>query len=77
MVLNCADKPGVLAQTAAVLGSNQVSIDSVIQKGKHKEFARVVFLTHKTSELSMKKALKELERLKVVDSIESVIRVLD
>lgn len=77
MVLNCADKPGVLAQTAAVLGNNHVSIDSVIQKGKHKEFARVVFLTHKTSELSMKKALKELERLKVVDSIESVIRVLD
>ncbi|HEY8444080.1 MAG TPA: homoserine dehydrogenase [Clostridia bacterium] len=77
MVLNCADKPGVLAQTAAVLGNNGVSIDSVIQKGKNNEFARVVFLTHKTSELSMKKALKELEELKVVDSIESVIRVLD
>lgn len=77
MVLNCADKPGVLSKTAAVLGNNQVSIDSVIQKGKHKEFARVVFLTHKTSELSMKKALQELKDLKEVDSIESVIRVLD
>jgi homoserine dehydrogenase len=77
MLINCADKPGVLSQTTAILGKYEVSIESIIQKGKHKEFARVVFLTHKTSELSMMKAINELKKLEVVDSVESVIRVLE
>ena len=77
MLINCVDKPGVLSQTTAVLGKHEVSIESIIQKGKHKEFARVVFLTHETSELSMMNAIEELKKLNVVDSVESVIRVLD
>ncbi|HEY8389528.1 MAG TPA: homoserine dehydrogenase [Clostridia bacterium] len=76
MLINCVDKAGVLSQTTAVLGKHNVSIESVIQKGKHKEFARVVFLTHETSELSMMAAIEELKKLQVVDSVESVIRVL-
>lgn len=76
MLISCVDKPGVLAKTSAVLGDNNVSIDSIIQRGKHGVYASVLFLTHNTSEKSMMKSIAELQSLDVVDKVESVIRVI-
>ncbi|MDP8217103.1 MAG: homoserine dehydrogenase, partial [Candidatus Theseobacter exili] len=42
------DRPGVLAHIAGILGKYEISIDSMLQKGKHKARAvPIVMMTHK------------------------------
>ena len=47
-----------------------------MQHGVADNYAPVVFFTHKTDEMSMRKALHEIETLDVVHSVDAVIRVL-
>lgn len=69
------DKPGVLASIAGILGKYDVSIASVIQKNRSRTSVPLVFVTHKASEKSVRKAIEEIEKLLEVEKIESVIRV--
>ena len=69
------DTPGSLANIATVLGNNGVSIESVIQRDIDERGASIILVTHETKELNVMDALKELENLKVVKEIASVIRV--
>ena len=73
--LTLADAPGALAKVATVLGNNDVSIESVIQRDIDENGASVIFATHKTHELSVEKALEQLRQTDVVREIASVIRV--
>ena len=50
MLIECADRPGVLAQIATVFGEHQVSVGSVIQKGTKAQVAEVLFMTHEVIE---------------------------
>lgn len=70
------DKPGVLSKIAGVLGSHDISIESVIQKGR-KEGGSVplVILTHEALEDNVSKAMSEISSLKVVDEETIMIRV--
>ncbi len=70
------DKPGVLSKIAGVLGSHDISIESVIQKGR-KEGGSVplVILTHEALENNVSKAMSEISSLKVVDEETIMIRV--
>jgi len=70
------DKPGVLAQISAILGSHNISIASVIQKGKAK-YVPLVMMTHKSVEGNMFKAKKEIEKLECIKGKGQLIRVLD
>lgn len=71
-----ADRPGVLAQIARVLGDLNISIASVIQKESDPSgAAEIVIMTHPAMEASMSQALKEMGRLEVVREISSFIRV--
>ena len=73
--LEVVDRPGVLAQIASVIGSNDVSIESMVQLGRGDE-ATLLFITHPSPEANHRKARKALEQLEVVRQVASVIRVL-
>jgi homoserine dehydrogenase len=69
------DAPNVLAKIAGVFGKHGVSLDSVMQKGHGEEHVPLVLITHKSKELSVKKALDELSQIKEVQSVANAIRV--
>lgn len=70
-----ADRPGVLAKIAGVLGDQDVSIASVVQKEAHAGDAEIVWVTHEAVEENMQRALKLIRELPVVRDVSSVIRV--
>jgi homoserine dehydrogenase len=72
-----ADRPGVLAQIATVLGDLRISISSVIQK-ETDEVARraeLVLTTHRAKEASVQQAVRLLEALEVVNEVGNVVRI--
>lgn len=75
--ITVADRPGVLAQIARVLGDRQISIASVIQKeaDERAQTAELVIMTHPSREDAVQRALGQLATLEVVPGIGSVIRV--
>jgi homoserine dehydrogenase len=75
--LNIADRPGVLAQIARVLGEHQISISSAIQKlaDPVAETAEIVIITHRAQEKNMQSAISEFGKLTVVKEIGSFVRV--
>jgi homoserine dehydrogenase len=74
--LSALEKPGVLSRISGILGSNNISIKSVIQKGREKERAvPLVMMTHEAKERDMVRALKEINRLPIVSGKVMYIRV--
>ena len=72
------DMPGVLARIAEVFGSNNVSIESMIQKQTGESgSAKIVFITHKVLNKDMFKSINEILKLDVVKQVLNVIRVED
>jgi homoserine dehydrogenase len=70
------DRPGVLSQVAGVLGRHDISIASVIQKGRAAaEAVPVVMMTHEARERDMRQALAAIDRLQVVAGPTMMIRV--
>lgn len=69
------DRPGVLATVAGALGDHDVSIQSMEQIGLGGE-ARLLFITHTAREADMNDTLLALRDLDVVESVNSVLRVL-
>ena len=60
--LEVADRPGVLAQIAEVLGRNEVSVRSVVQRGLGDD-ARLVMVMHEGPETRFFTALEEIATL--------------
>ncbi|HOJ40150.1 MAG TPA: ACT domain-containing protein, partial [bacterium] len=61
------DRPGVLASIAQILGQNNISIASVIQKQENpRQAVPIVMLTHQASEKSFRQALKSIDALKAI-----------
>jgi homoserine dehydrogenase len=75
LLMEAADRPGVLARIARAFGDHEVSIASVIQKGPRGKSAELVFITHLVREDNLRRALKVIEELEVVTQVRSVIRV--
>ncbi|MCL5276243.1 MAG: homoserine dehydrogenase [Deltaproteobacteria bacterium] len=70
------DRPGVLARIARVLGTHGISIESVIQKARSAgEFVPIVIMTHSAAEASLVRALKIIDRFKVVREKTKFIRI--
>jgi homoserine dehydrogenase len=70
------DRPGVLSRISGVLGKNNISIESVIQKGRREAQAvPLVMMTHDAVERDVRKALDEINRMDCVDGPTMVIRV--
>ena len=72
-----ADRPGVLAQIARVLGEMDISIASVIQKDADPSTgtAEIVITTHPALEAAVQQSLTMLEGLEVVSSLGNMIRI--
>jgi homoserine dehydrogenase len=70
------DRPGVLAQVAGILGQHEISLASVLQKGRAQgEAVPVVMMTHEARERDMRHALAAIDRLPVVAARTAMIRV--
>ncbi|HXX80423.1 MAG TPA: homoserine dehydrogenase [Thermodesulfovibrionales bacterium] len=70
------DKPGVLSKISGILGNYNISIASVIQKGRRiGGSVPLVVLTHRAKEKDVLHALKEIDNLAVVSDKTLFIRV--
>ena len=73
------DQPGVLARIAGILSEQDISIESVIQKGRKESGGAVplVIVTHAARESSIKQALEQISTLEAVTAPVVKIRILD
>ena len=75
--MNIADRAGVLAQIAGVLGELNISISSAIQKEADEttQTAEIVIMTHPAQEKAVRQAMEMLDRLEAVKEVNNCIRV--
>jgi len=72
------DQPGVIADVAAALRDQQVSLESMIQRGRSpSEAVPVVLTTHATVEAAMRKAFAAIGKLESVLEPPHMIRIED
>jgi homoserine dehydrogenase len=70
------DRPKVLSKISGILGKNDISIASVIQKGRRiKGAVPVVMMTHEAKEKNVHRALKEIDQLDIILGKTVYIRV--
>ena len=73
---SASDKPGVLSKISGILGSHNISIESMIQKGREtRKAVPVVMMTHEAREKDIVMALKEIDRLSAVSGKTMYLRV--
>ena len=73
---SAVDKPGVLSKISGILGNYDISIESVMQKGrKINGQVPIVMLTHEAKEANVKAALNEIEKIEVVKAKPVFIRI--
>ncbi|MSU36425.1 MAG: homoserine dehydrogenase [Pedosphaera sp.] len=74
--LSVADRPGVLAKIASVLGKARIGISSVIQPEGHEgEVVPLILMIHDATNAAMQTALARIARLSVVKAPPVMIRV--
>ncbi|MCK9162367.1 MAG: homoserine dehydrogenase [Arcobacter butzleri] len=73
--LKVADKTGVLAKVASILSKCDISIEKILQKPLEKGFSNLLLATHKSKELNIKEALKEIENLDFIQEKPAMIRI--
>jgi homoserine dehydrogenase len=71
------DRPGVLAHIASVLGEHEISIESMIQKGRADSAGSVpvLIMTHPAREWAIRSALEIIDRLDDVTAPTYLIRI--
>jgi homoserine dehydrogenase len=74
--LEVADRPGVLASITDVLGRNEVSVRSVVQRGLGND-ARLVMVMHEGPESRFFAALEEIATLEFLRAEPRAIRVIE
>ena len=75
---SAVDRPGILSKISGILGENNISIATVIQKARQEESAvPVVMTTYKAKEKNVQKALKKIDKLDIVLDKTVVIRIED
>jgi homoserine dehydrogenase len=73
-----ADVPGVIGSLGQALGSHQVSLHSLVQRGITAEgAATIILLTHETLEADMFRALREIEAQPTTREVAVALRVFD
>ena len=78
MRFEVVDKPGVFAGIAQALGAHNVSMESIIQRGRDPgERVPVVMTTHDTLESDMTEAVAAIAALDAVVMTPRIIRIED
>ncbi len=75
LLMEVADRPGVLAAIAAAFGHHGVSIKSMQQRGIGDD-ARLIFITHKAREADLRATVHALRDVEAVHRVGSVLRVM-
>jgi homoserine dehydrogenase len=77
--ITALDQPGVLSAVSGILGKHEISILSVVQKGRRGavEGVPVVMVTHEAREEGMQNALREINALRVTLGDPQLIRIED
>ncbi len=75
--LEVADKTGVLAKVASILGDCGISIEKMLQKPLGNQKSNLLLSTHSSVERDILKAIEELENTKVVTQKPAMIRIED
>jgi homoserine dehydrogenase len=74
--LMVVDRPGVIAEVTAVLRDLNISLESMLQRGRAPgEAVPVVLVTHETQESAMREALARIGALSVVLEAPTLIRI--
>ena len=72
------DRPGVLSKISGILGSHDISIQSMQQKGRKTDGSvPVVMVSHQAKEVDVQAAIAEIDDLDVVGEKTVVIRIED
>lgn len=72
------DRPGVLSKISGILGKNNISIATCIQKARGKRGAvPIVMTTYKAKERNVRNALKKIDKLDIVHGSTVLIRIED
>jgi len=72
------DRPGVLSKISGILGENNISIATCIQKAKGEGVAvPIVMTTYKAQEKNVRRALKKIDKLNMVQDKTIIIRIED
>ncbi|GAB4370312.1 MAG: homoserine dehydrogenase [Kiloniellaceae bacterium] len=74
------DKPGVIADVAAALRDENISMESMIQRGRAEgegEAVPVIIMTHETQEAQIQRALARIADLEAVVEQPRLIRIVD
>jgi homoserine dehydrogenase len=70
------DRPGVLSTISGILGKHDISLASVIQKGRMvKEAVPIVMMTHEAKGSDIRDALSEINKLDIIRAKTTLIRV--
>jgi homoserine dehydrogenase len=74
------DEPGVIADVAAALRDESISMESMIQRGRAEgegEAVPVIIMTHETQEAQIQRALARIAELEAVVEQPRLIRIVD
>jgi homoserine dehydrogenase len=73
---SAVDRPGVLSKISGILGENNISIATVIQKARKEGGAvPVVMTTYKAKEKNVRRALKKIDKLDIVLDKTILVRI--
>lgn len=75
ILIEVADRPGVLAAIASAFGEHHVSIKSMQQRGLADD-ARLIFVTHRARERDLEATMNAVRQLDVVHKVGSILRVV-
>lgn len=70
------DKPGVLSLISKILGKSNISICSVLQKGRHQgQAVPIIMMTHEAREKELRQALMRIDKLPIIRKKTVALRV--
>lgn len=78
--IEAKDKTGVLAKVTSIFSHCGISVSQMIQEddgSENPETVPVIFITHKTKEYSVKKAVDEINAVPDIAKVAAVVRVVD
>jgi homoserine dehydrogenase len=75
--LQAVDQSGVFASLATIFGSENVSLNMILQKHSVEGMAEIVLVTHATEEKNFNLALERIKQTSAVKKINSVFRVIE